>query len=121
MKHPMRITPAYLPCLLAILLTATSACKKLDLEEDVPACIETKIGDIQQQDTYNPPAEVWRWEVDGQSYYYFTSDCCDQFNMLYNEDCDFVCAPDGGITGNGDGNCPQWTSEPVRTLVWRDN
>ena len=97
-----------------------SSCEKLNLAVDVPSCVEEKIRDIEKADLQNPPAQVWKWEVDGNTYFYITSDCCDQFNYLYDEDCNVVCAPDGGFTGNGDGNCPDFNGEIVKTLVWED-
>lgn len=84
------------------------------------SCIDTKINEIKQTEVTNPPTEVWKWDVDRNTYYYFTSDCCDQFNFLYNEKCEIVCAPDGGITGNGDGSCPEFIGEIEKTLFWKD-
>ena len=97
------------------------ACDKLVLLADVPSCIEEKIRDIKKEEMRNPPAQVWKWEVDGNTYFYITSDCCDQYNYLYDEDCSVVCAPDGGFTGNGDGNCPDFNEEIIKTLVWKDD
>ena len=96
------------------------SCNNSDNEIDAPTCIETKILEIKKSDIQNPPAKVWKWEVDGDIYYYLTSDCCDQYSYLYNENCEIVCAPDGGITGNGDGKCPVFTNKIVKTLVWED-
>ena len=96
------------------------SCEKSDLNIDAPKCIKDKIEVIINNNVANPPTKVWKWEVDGETYYYITSDCCDQFNNLYTENCDILCAPDGGITGNGDENCPEFTSEINKILVWED-
>ena len=68
----------------------------------------------------NPPAEIWEWKIDNTSYYYITSDCCDQFNYLYDSDCNVVCAPDGGFTGAGDGKCTDLNEPTQKTLIWED-
>ena len=107
--------------LFASLLLVFASCEKLDLPEDVPNCIENKIKDIQSDKVWNPPAQVWKWEVDQTVYYYITSDCCDQYNLLYDTDCVIVCAPDGGFAGTGDGNCPSFEGEVVQTLIWEDD
>ena len=79
------------------------------------------IDDIEKEEVRNPPTKVWKWEVDGSTYYYITSDCCDQYNYLYDENCNVVCAPDGGFTGTGDGNCPVFIEQIVSTLIWEDS
>lgn len=105
-----------------VLLSSLSiGCNSPDLEKDAPPCIQRKIKDIQKEDVWNPPAEVWEWKVDGNTYYYFTSSCCDQYNYLFDENCNQICAPDGGFTGNGDGNCPNFSGSIQKSLVWRDN
>lgn len=91
-----------------------------DGDNELPKCVMDKIENIKSQQVWSPPAEVWKWEVDGDVYYYFTSNCCDQFNILYNQDCKRVCAPDGGFTGSGDGMCPDFQGEIKKTLVWKD-
>ena len=91
-----------------------------DLELDVPTCIENKITTIIKENRTNPPTQVWKWQDSENVYYYITSDCCDQYNYLYDENCNQVCAPDGGFTGNGDGNCPDFTDEIVKILIWED-
>lgn len=97
------------------------SCEKSNINIDVPSCIENEIKKIKIEDVRNPPAQVWKWEVDGQTYFYISSDCCDQYNLLYDNNCDIICAPDGGITGMGDGNCPDFREPIKKTLLWEDN
>jgi hypothetical protein len=97
------------------------ACKVIELEIKVSDCIEDIIEAITKEPVTNPPTKVEQWIVDGKIFYYFTSDCCDQYNYLYDELCTKLCAPDGGITGEGDGNCPDFTGEIHKTLVWQDS
>ncbi len=104
-----------------ILFTLTiCSCEKMDLKMDVPECIEIKIKEIKKEEVRNPPGKVFEWKVDGKTYYYITSDCCDQFNYLYDENCNEVCAPDGGFSGEGDGSCPQFNGQIQKTLIWQD-
>lgn len=49
---------------------------------------------------------VVRYLIDGKAYYYVRSPCCDLHNHLYDSAGDYLCAPDGGFTGRGDGRCP---------------
>jgi hypothetical protein len=105
---------------LLVSMLMVSSCEKLVLPDETPACVNSKIREIKDEEVRNPPAEIWKWEVDGGTYYYITSYCCDAFSELYDDKCNLLCAPDGGITGGGDGRCPSWTSQPEKTLVWKD-
>src|SRR5690349_3674772 len=43
----------------------------------------------------------------GEPVYLIPSPCCDKFDYLYDSRGFIVCAPSGGFTGRGDGNCPE--------------
>ena len=107
--------------LLIYIILFLICCEKENCEIDIPACIDKKIEAIKMEEVRNPPAQIWEWEVDEHTYYYITSDFCDQWNYLYDEECNVICAPDGGITGMGDGNCPNFVEQIEKTLVWEDN
>ncbi|WP_298366252.1 hypothetical protein [uncultured Lutibacter sp.] len=120
-KHLFFMKKAHVFLMLTIALTLfNTSCNKSDLDIDVPACIESKIIAIQNNSVTNPPTEVWRWVDNNKVYYYITSDCCDQFNLLYDTQCNLICAPDGGFSGQGDGNCPTFSNNITKTLVWID-
>jgi hypothetical protein len=86
-----------------------------------PACILNKITVLQNQPTQNPPAEVYQYIYNNRKVYYITSDCCDQFNLLYDSACNVLCAPDGGFTGHGDGKCTDFYQTATgKRLIWKD-
>ena len=103
---------------LVIALTAVS-CQSLHLPKGTPNCVRDEIEHLSKAEKQNPPAEVWKWQAGDKVYYYFNAPCCDQMNRLVDDNCNFVCAPDGGFTGKGDGNCPD-LSNVEKTLVWKD-
>jgi len=88
--------------------------------KSVPPCIKDKILELKNGQVQNPTDEVWEWKTNTQIYYYITSDCCDQFDYLYDSECNIVCAPDGGFTGNGSGDCPIFGADLKKTLIWKD-
>ena len=96
------------------------SCNDSDNDDNIPSCIKNKIAVFKNNEITNPPTQIWKWDTEGKTYYYITSDCCDQYNYLYNDNCEIVCAPDGGFTGKGDGNCPTFTNEIIKTLIWED-
>ena len=45
--------------------------------------------------------------------------CCDFFNEVYDDKCNYLGAPDGGFTGKGDGKIPDFFEEAKsEKLVW---
>lgn len=106
--------------LILFLLVAFSCVKDKTQNAGLPTCIQAKIEIIKGFPVENPPKEVWKWYVDGNTYYYFSAACCDQYSELYDSSCNLVCHPDGGITGTGDGNCPSFSGQITKTLVWKD-
>ena len=103
-------------------LTILSSCEKNKSTGSIPACIEDKINELKNKPKYNPPATVIQYEYSGKEVYYFTSDCCDQFNLLYNDNCQLICAPDGGFTGSGDGKCTDFKNKKSNEkIIWKDS
>lgn len=84
----------------------------------VPDCMRELIESIQSEPVRNPPASVWQFEYAGAVVYYVSAYCCDMPSMLYAEDCTFICSPDGGFTGTGDGKCTAPLERGL--LVWQD-
>lgn len=107
--------------LVIFLAIAAKKCDK-DKFEGVPACILQKIDKIRKEPKWNPPAEVYEYSYKGKQVFYFSSNCCDQYNVVYDDQCNYICAPSGGITGKGDGKCPDFADSARKIrLVWKDD
>ena len=88
---------------------------------NIPACIQQKINSIKAQPKWNPPATVTEYEYKGEKVYLFTSNCCDQYIELYDSNCNYICAPSGGITGSGDRKCTDFSAQAAMIgEVWKD-
>lgn len=110
----------YLVVLLSLPLILAVQCNKQ--QSEIPTCIQAKIDGIKTQPKWNPPATVNEYIYHGKHVYLFSSDCCDQYNQLYDENCNSICAPSGGITGKGDGKCADFSSAAqLVKLVWKDS
>ena len=95
-----------------------SQCNNPDI---IPTCINAKIETIKAQPKWNPPAKVSTYKYQGKTVYYFTSNCCDQYNMVYDSVCNYICAPSGGLSGQGDGKCIDFNSKAkFIQVVWED-
>ncbi len=112
--------------LLAIpaLMSETCKNKKKETAEEpggIPVCIQQKIDSIKKEPRWNPPAEVNEYSYNGKRAFLFSSDCCDFFNPVLDSACNYVCAPHGGITGKGDGKCPDFDKAATHIkLIWKD-
>ncbi|MGZ3957541.1 MAG: DUF6970 domain-containing protein [Flavisolibacter sp.] len=112
---------SYMVLAIILLSVAQQTCKKQQLAA-LPACIQQKIDSIRKEPRWNPPAEVREYLYRGIRVYYFSSNCCDQYNTVYDENCGYIGAPSGGFTGRGDGKCPGFTDSAKQIrLVWRDD
>ena len=106
--------------LLIIFLIFFSTCSQ-SIQSENPDCIDELIIKFQNEPVGNPPQSIWRYEYNGEIVYYVPPQCCDQFSILYDSECNFICAPDGGFSGRGDGRCPDFfTNRTNEKLVWKD-
>lgn len=91
------------------------------ISDEVPDCIQSQISTIENQEVWNPPAKVYKYQYKGQTVYYIPPRCCDFPSVLLDENCTAICSPDGGLTGDGDGLCSDFFD--IRTneeLIWED-
>ncbi|CAF2432111.1 unnamed protein product [Rotaria sp. Silwood2] len=89
---------------LVVLLIALNL--KISLAQfNIPQCIQKKIDSILAEPVWNPPATIRKYSYNNKPTYLLSSNCCDQFNDLYDKSCNRICAPSGGFTGQGDGQC----------------
>lgn len=99
--------------LIFLALFGSTACNPYDLPEDVPFCIKNLA-------KKKEPLEVWQYSYDSEIVYLIVPDCCDQYSTLYSADCDRICAPGGGITGMGDGQCSDFFQQAKdQVLLWK--
>jgi len=76
---------------------------------------------LQSEPVANPPASLIRFDRAGKSYYYLPPRCCDIPSTLFDSESNVMCAPDGGITGRGDGRCPDFVRELKNGVkIWED-
>lgn len=87
-----------------------------------PVWVDELIAKFQSDPVGYPPQSIYRYEYNGQTVYYVPPQCCDQYSTLYDINGNIICAPDGGLTGNGDGQCPDFFYESADgILIWNDS
>lgn len=87
----------------------------------VPPWLERLIGQMKARPPGNPPQSVWRYRYRGQTVYYLPPQCCDQTSVLFDAEGRVIGAPDGGLTGRGDGRAADFHAQRRQgLLLWRD-
>ena len=97
----------------------TAVDEKIELIDSLPLCIRKLIDESNKETPPNPPVKIDAYFYHDKTVYLVTAQCCDFFNMVYDENCKIICAASGGITGKGDGKCEDFskTAKHVK-LVW---
>lgn len=103
-------------------------CGKKEAAGPAAACpsntnaLARKIAELQAKPKGNPAYTIWAYTWHGQRVYLASDQtCCDQYLTLYDACFAPLCAPSGGITGRGDGRCPDFYQQATgQQLVWRD-
>ena len=91
-------------------------------QSPIPKAVAALIHDLETAPVRNPPAFVARYDYAGHVVYYVPPHCCDFFGDLYDAAGQVICHPDGGLTGKGDGRCPDFfTQRQHETIIWRDS
>jgi hypothetical protein len=69
----------------------------------------------------NQPQFITQYSYKGAAVYYVVSGCCNQFNEVYDAGCKALGAPDGGITGKGDGKLLDFFAIATnKKVVWEN-
>lgn len=85
----------------------------------MPTCIKNKIDSFKLKEAHEKPQRVIEYMYKGKKVYYVVMPCCDFFNEVYDDKCNFLGAPDGGFTGKGDGKIPDFFTEVKNEkLIW---
>lgn len=106
--------------ILVVIIGCTAA--KQAKQEPENSWLNTFIAAQQQAPPANPPITITAYQYQGDTVYYVTAPCCDQFTTLYDKAGNQICHPDGGITGKGDGLCPDFRTAAVELYtVWKDD
>ncbi len=92
------------------------------ISENEPKWVKNLITNEIDDPVANPPASLSKCTYNSEIVYYLPPRCCDIFSVLYDEQGEVICAPDGGFTGGGDGRCSDFFEERKNCeLLWEDS
>lgn len=105
---------------IAVLLVATGCAP--GATEELPEFLEQLTEQFEAASASDSPGSIWRYSYEGRTVYYVPPlSCCDHLSTLYDADGAILCAPDGGLTGDGDGSCSDFFElRSAGHRVWRD-
>ena len=76
---------------------------------------------FEREPVTSPPILITRYEYKGEVVYFVPPRCCDIWSDVYRADGSILCHANGGITGGGDGRCPDFLSERKSgQIIWQD-
>jgi hypothetical protein len=105
--------------LLMGMVASACVCGDEEPETRIPSCMQRKISKIESEPVRNPAASVTMIITTDKTYFYIPPYCCDFYGELYDDQCNLVCNPEGGITGSGNGDCPDYTAVE-EIVIWED-
>ena len=109
----------YLLAIIAMIILLTGCSQTTQTGN--PAWVDQLIEQFESDPVGNPPLSVWRYEYNGQVVYFVPAHCCDISSVVYDAKGNDICTPDGGITGDGDGRCPDFFDQRINEqLIWKD-
>ncbi|UFH53973.1 DUF6970 domain-containing protein [Spirosoma sp. KNUC1025] len=107
-----------LAALLVLLFSASCHHEELT-PKDLPACIQSIISQNGSWRSGDRLIAIYRYKYQKRYVYLGISDCCDFYNFLFDNNCQILCAPNGGFSGGGDGKCPDFSKEATeQTEIW---
>ena len=86
-----------------------------------PGWLQKRIQAVLAERKRNPTVHIYQYQYRGQTVYFQSAPCCDQLSYVFDVKGKVLCNPDGGITGKGDGKCPDFDKNKTgEKLVWQD-
>ncbi|MFT4753024.1 MAG: hypothetical protein ACI9GM_000422 [Salibacteraceae bacterium] len=100
--------------LFVVAILISSILKSCKDDEKSKTCIDVKI------EKNNCLRSVYSYLYNGSVVYLFENNGCPgNTNDLYSSNCQFICSPSGGLSGQGDGRCVDFDTIAIdRKLFW---
>ncbi|SFQ28638.1 DUF6970 domain-containing protein [Hymenobacter arizonensis] len=100
---------------------STSAREAISDTSARPGWLKNRISAVLAERKRNPIIRILSYDYRGQTVYYQSAPCCDQYSQVFDSQGRLLCQPEGGITGKGDGKCPDFDKNKANEkLVWQD-
>lgn len=86
-----------------------------------PGWLQARIQAVLAERKRNPITRILSYRYRSQTVYFQSAPCCDQPSYVFDTKGRVLCQPEGGLTGKGDGKCPDFDKNKTEEkLVWQD-
>src|SRR5690349_16456124 len=92
-------------------LTISCSNKNAKKSASLPVCLVKQIELFDKKESNNPPEQIDEYLYNDKRVFLFTAGCCDQYNTVYDEQCNAICSPSGGFEGKGDHKCEEFSKK----------
>ena len=104
----------------SVFLMACASPKEVPVSQH-PDWLSVLIAQYEGRPLATPPLTITRHKYRGQVVYRVSAQCCDAPGALYDAHGRYLCAPDGGFLGIGDGRCIDFRdAQAGELLIWQD-
>ncbi len=104
-----------------ILMLLVAGCTQASQSSN-PAWVNKLIQKFEADPVGNPPLSITSYTYNSQPVYFVPAHCCDIPSVVYDATGNLLCSPDGGLSGKGDGKCPDFfTQRTNEQLIWQDS
>jgi hypothetical protein len=106
-------------CVICLICVGACSVNKKRVSTELPVCLEKMI-DSMKKESLNLPESITMYTYKSQTVYYVVSGCCDQYNLVYDSECNYLGALDGGIIGRGDNKLRDFKDSALGgNVVWK--
>lgn len=115
------MTKQFIPLAILVIFLLAGCRHVVGPEDEIPDWLAKVIQQLEAEPFGSSPGYIARYEYYDKIVYYQPQRCCDIPSTLWNEQGDFLCSPDGGYFGRGDGRCPDFFQKRKNErIIWQD-
>ena len=108
--------------LLILCVSMFSCTKNIIQTTGVPSCVQQKIETFKSEPKGNPPQSIIQYTYHKKRVFYIPAQCCDQYSLVLDENCNVIGHPDGGVAGGGDGKPVNFFKDATDSVtIWKDD
>jgi len=105
----------------AFALLMLFSCKKNETAPGISPCMQAQIDAALAKPKGYVIYSIEAFKYQGNYVYLYMAGCCDRYNELKDEGCNYLFAPSGGIHGGGDLSHPNFFNEATFiSTIWVD-